>query len=106
MKAITCSQCGALITDISFKTNFVQCKYCNAKVVFIDEKIIEISKREAEEAEMNRRKWKTNEDLRISEHRKKVAEEARTHHRWMATQIIFLITILLLPFLLYYLFNG
>jgi hypothetical protein len=61
MKAITCSQCGALIIEISPECIFVNCDYCNAKIRIIDEKLLEISRREAEEAEKVRRKWKENE---------------------------------------------
>jgi DNA-directed RNA polymerase subunit RPC12/RpoP len=106
MKAITCSQCGALIEDVSLKTSFVRCNYCKANVLIIDEKILEISKREAEEAQRKRHEWKRNEEKTIREYRESQANEVENHSRWMATQIIVLIIILLLPFLLYYIFNG
>ncbi len=44
MKAITCSQCGALIKRISLKDKFANCDYCGAKILIEENKarIIEI----------------------------------------------------------------
>jgi DNA-directed RNA polymerase subunit RPC12/RpoP len=44
MKAITCSQCGALIKRISLKDKFANCDYCGAKILIEEnkERIIEI----------------------------------------------------------------
>jgi hypothetical protein len=106
MKAITCSQCGALITEITPESKLVNCDYCKAKIPVINEKILEISNREAEEAEKYRQEWKRNEEKAYREYREREANEAANHNRWMIIQIVMLLTILTLPFLLYYLFNG
>lgn len=47
MKAITCSQCGALIKRISLKDKFAHCDYCGAKILIEEnkERIIEIRDR-------------------------------------------------------------
>ncbi len=42
MKAITCSQCGALIKDISAKKKFADCCYCGAEIPILLEKIFEV----------------------------------------------------------------
>lgn len=44
MKAITCSQCGALIKRISLKDKFAHCDYCGAQILIEENKkrIIEI----------------------------------------------------------------
>lgn len=49
MKAITCSQCGALVTEISTRDKFANCNYCGAKILIEEnkERIIEIDKKEA-----------------------------------------------------------
>lgn len=49
MKAITCSQCGALVTEISIRDKFADCNYCGAKILIEEnkERIIEIGKKEA-----------------------------------------------------------
>ncbi|MGI9054536.1 MAG: hypothetical protein ACR2F2_01905 [Pyrinomonadaceae bacterium] len=41
MKAITCSQCGALVKEISLKERFADCNYCGAKIRLEENKIIE-----------------------------------------------------------------
>lgn len=41
MKAITCSQCGALVKEISLKDKFAFCDYCGAKIRLEENKIIE-----------------------------------------------------------------
>lgn len=43
MKAITCSQCGALIKGISSKSEFADCNYCGAEIPIKLDKIIEIA---------------------------------------------------------------
>ena len=106
MKAITCSQCGALIIEILPESIFVNCDYCNAKIRIIDEKFFEISRREAEEAEKVRREWKDNHEKAKREYREREANEVENHTRWMITQIVFiLLIVVILPVLLYYLFN-
>jgi DNA-directed RNA polymerase subunit RPC12/RpoP len=42
MKAITCSQCGALIKRIRERDKFAECEYCHAKIPIQKEKIIVI----------------------------------------------------------------
>lgn len=42
MKAITCSQCGALIKRIDTKDKFVACEYCHAKIPIQKEKVFVI----------------------------------------------------------------
>src|SRR5688500_17527652 len=42
MKAITCSQCGALIKGISAKKEFADCQYCGAEISILIEKIFEV----------------------------------------------------------------
>lgn len=42
MKAITCSQCGALIKGISAKKDLAECKYCGAEIPVLLEKIFEV----------------------------------------------------------------
>ncbi len=42
MKAITCSQCGALIKGISAKKGFADCRYCGAEIPILHEKIFEV----------------------------------------------------------------
>jgi DNA-directed RNA polymerase subunit RPC12/RpoP len=43
MKAITCSQCGAVLTEFSATDKFAGCQYCGAKIRLRPEKIIEVS---------------------------------------------------------------
>jgi uncharacterized Zn finger protein (UPF0148 family) len=108
MKAITCSQCGALITEISTKSGYVDCIYCHAKIPFRNEKITEISRKKAEEEEKRqklREKVKMLRRLEAGEHREILAEEDRTHHRWMLMQICFLLFVIILPILIYLYFN-
>ncbi len=47
MKAIKCSQCGAIIEEISSELEFTKCSYCGATYRLKDVKIIEISRKEA-----------------------------------------------------------
>lgn len=49
MKAITCSQCGALIKRISLKDKFAFCDYCGAKILIGEnkERIVEIIEKES-----------------------------------------------------------
>ncbi len=42
MKAITCSQCGALIKRIRISDKFAECEYCHATIPIIKEKVVEI----------------------------------------------------------------
>lgn len=49
MKAITCSQCGALIKGISSKKEFTDCKYCGAEIPVLLEKIFEVPDKPAVE---------------------------------------------------------
>ena len=42
MKAITCSQCGALIERIRIDDKFAECAYCHALIPIIKEKILDI----------------------------------------------------------------
>jgi DNA-directed RNA polymerase subunit RPC12/RpoP len=53
MKAITCSQCGALIKRISLRDKFALCDYCVAKIIFEEnkERIVEISDKKENEDE-------------------------------------------------------
>ncbi len=43
MKAITCSQCGALIKRIQEGDRFADCDYCHARIPIAKEKILEVS---------------------------------------------------------------
>lgn len=49
MKAITCSQCGALIKRISLTDKFAHCDYCGAKILIEEnkEQIIEIREKDS-----------------------------------------------------------
>lgn len=51
MKAITCTQCGALIKRISLKEKFAHCDYCGAKILLAENKdnIIEIPNQKEKE---------------------------------------------------------
>ncbi len=42
MKAITCSQCGALIKRVRIRDKYAECDYCHATIPVIKEKVIEI----------------------------------------------------------------
>jgi DNA-directed RNA polymerase subunit RPC12/RpoP len=55
MKAITCTQCGALIKRISLREEFAFCDYCGAKILLEEnkEKILEIPDRKMEFAPPN-----------------------------------------------------
>ncbi|CAN5509910.1 hypothetical protein BH10ACI1_BH10ACI1_03710 [soil metagenome] len=50
MKAITCSQCGALIKKISLRDKFACCDFCGAKILIQENKesIVEISDKKEE----------------------------------------------------------
>ncbi len=60
MKAITCSQCGALITKISTKAGFVSCDYCRAKIPIKIENVLEIPAL-PKTIEHKNNTWKLNE---------------------------------------------
>lgn len=53
MKAITCSQCGALIGDVSVSQKFTKCDYCSATFQLEKEKVFEISRKEAKTINAN-----------------------------------------------------
>ncbi len=55
MKAITCSQCGALIKKISLKEKFAVCDYCGAKILLKEnrDKIVEIPDENAGEQQLS-----------------------------------------------------
>lgn len=42
MKAITCSQCGALIKRININDKLVECEYCHASIPILKDNIVEI----------------------------------------------------------------
>lgn len=46
MKAITCSQCGAIIKNFSLNAEFASCSYCNAKFRMRDVKVEDIPRKE------------------------------------------------------------
>jgi len=55
MKAITCTQCGALIKRISLREKFAFCDYCGAKILLEEnkEKIVEIPEKKIDFAPPN-----------------------------------------------------
>lgn len=46
MKAITCSQCGALIKRIRIRDKFAECEYCHATIPILKDKVIVIPDKE------------------------------------------------------------
>lgn len=66
MKAITCSQCGALIKGISMQKKVVVCKYCGSEMFLknFQEKVIEIPDKDADKV-----KTKTDWEIYLERHR-------------------------------------
>lgn len=87
MKAITCTQCGALIKRISLREEFALCDYCGAKILLEEnkEKIVEIPDRKVEFAPP------------------KYVPARKNYFVWT---IMFVLLLLLLPVVLVFIFAG
>ena len=105
MKAITCSQCGAIITEFTEKMNYVSCEYCYSKIPIKYNKLIEISRREAERANRLRKAWKRRDEVERRLYQDKFAYEAEDHYKRMGFQMIVLLILIALPFILYFVFR-
>lgn len=105
MKAITCSQCGALIKQIRKRDKFAQCEYCHAAIPILKDKIFEISEKKAKEQERLRQKIKAMRKVEHDEWRENLSKDHERDNKRMITWTIAFIIICLLPFLLYYIFN-
>jgi hypothetical protein len=111
MKAITCSQCGALIKGISMKKEFASCDYCGAEmqIKLFEKKVIDIPNKIAKDVktqthweiylknrEENRRKYNQHH-VTISENDDSVAT--------LFLPGLFIVLVLGLSAFLYYSFN-
>lgn len=109
MKAITCSQCGALLKGISTKKELADCIYCGAEIPIRKEKVFEVSDKKAEEEEKKQKRLREKiRAMRKVEHDEWKEDLAKDHERTnkrLITWTIGFIIICILPFLMYYLFH-
>ncbi len=70
MKAITCSQCGALIKRIRISDKFAECEYCFAAIPIEKEKVVELPDKKVEtekkpNTNINSGKWTSPYEINI-----------------------------------------
>jgi hypothetical protein len=102
MKAITCSQCGALIKQIRLRDKFAECDYCHAKIPVEKEKVIVISEKKPQLEKLSEKQKKSvfrSYDL-DEDYVPEISEESK-----IVGFMIFIAFVIAVPIVLYYIFS-